>query len=89
MIYHFNLHDGPGVSGSDEVELRDLEEARIEAVRFAASILIDAPEEFWASEEWSLDVTDQAGLILFSICLSSNEAPAIMGSFDPTNRLPL
>jgi hypothetical protein len=76
VIYHFNLHDGPALSGSDETELPNLPAARKEALRFVGSLLIDEPDAFWASDEWVLEVTDERGLVLFSLCLLANDAPA-------------
>ena len=64
--------------GADEgVEFENLRAAKCEAVRFAGRVLCDAAESFWDDADFELTVTDQKGLILFTMQVVLTEAPAI------------
>lgn len=75
-IYHFNMHDGKEYPDTLGHELPDLTSARVEAVRFIAAHLVDDAERFWDGDEWTLQVTDHNGLILFTLIFSAFAAPA-------------
>ena len=65
--YFFDIKDGqdfPDLQGS---EWKDLAEARIEAVRYAAEVLREMPERFWNAELWTLSVSDQNRKLLFTL----------------------
>lgn len=76
--YHFNLHDGKSYPNSNGVELPDLKAARINAVRHFVGLLRDGAEEFWNGDEWTLTVTDNANLALFSLTFMATDAPAVL-----------
>lgn len=77
-IYHFNLHDGKSYPDADGMELPDLKAARIEAVRHVGGLLRDGAEEFWNGDEWTLTVTDDSNLALFSLTFMATDAPAAL-----------
>ena len=74
--YYFNIQDGrdyPDLRGS---EYGDLNAARVEAVRFVGQLLVDKAVDFWAGNEWKLEVTDSTGLILFVLVFTAIDTPA-------------
>ncbi|WP_372852129.1 hypothetical protein [Sphingomonas sp.] len=65
--YFFDIKDGhdfPDLQGS---EWKDLAEARIEAVRYAAEVLKEMPERFWHAELWTMSVLDHNRNPLFTL----------------------
>ena len=79
-MYHFHVHDGARPAGNGSVDgtvLPGIAEAKDEAVRFAAALLLESPQSFWTGEEWAMDVTDAAGLTLFTLTFFAIEAPAM------------
>lgn len=71
MRCYFNLVDGyEKILDQDGIEVTDLEQARIQAMRAIEELLEedDALAEDWGN--WTLEVTDEAGAILFSIPLN-------------------
>ena len=65
--YFFDIKDGhdfPDLQGS---EWKDLAEARVEAVRYAAEVLKEMPERFWNAEEWTMSVSDHNRALLFTL----------------------
>lgn len=77
-IYHFNLHDGKSYPDVNGIDLPDLKAARIEAVRHVGAMLCDGAEQFWNGDEWTLTVTDNANLALFSLTFMATDAPAAL-----------
>ncbi len=75
--FFFNVHDGVEMPDLEGVELPDLRSARNEAVQLSAGMLRDAPEQFWNHQEWAVDVTDESGLILFTLTFVGTQAPAL------------
>lgn len=76
MIYHFNVQDGrdyPDVLGS---ECANLAHARIEAVQRIGKLLAEDAARFWTGNEWTMDVTDDAGLTLFTLMFMATNSPA-------------
>lgn len=74
--YHFNVHDGSLLPDREGTNLPNLASARMEAVRLAGTLLRDSPESFWDAEEWHLDVSDEAGLLQFTLTFFATDAPA-------------
>jgi hypothetical protein len=74
--YNFKLNDLANNSNRTGVELKDLAEAKCEAMKFAASVVCNSAVEFWDAREWTLTVTDDAGLALFSLLLLGSEGPS-------------
>lgn len=60
-----------------EVDFQDLQTAKCEAVRFAGELLCDAADRFWDDADFEMTVTDEKGLILFTMRVVGTEAPAI------------
>ena len=75
--YHFNIHDGFDLPDREGHELPDLAAARRFAVMLGGELIRDHADAFWREGQWRMDVTDAAGLVLFSLQLSAIEAPAL------------
>ena len=74
--YHFNVHgksDLPDEAGRD---FPDLDAARSDAVRLAGALIRDHGAKFAAGERWTMDVTDNKGLMLFSLHFTAADVPA-------------
>ena len=76
--YHFNVYDGATVMDHDGVELHDWEEARLEAVRYSGEIFRDEARRIASGDEWRMEITDEAGLVLFRIDFSVMASAATM-----------
>lgn len=74
--YYFNIHDGSSSLDENGTELVDIDAARRQAAQLMGEMLCDDPDAFWNSEEWHLDVTDERGLILFSLLFAAIDAAA-------------
>ena len=72
--FFFHVEDRPDDEGT---ELPSVAAAKCEAVRYAGKLICDEADTFWDSAEFGMVVTDEKGLILFSLTLSGTEAPAI------------
>lgn len=77
--YFFHVQDGRDYPDLQGTELLDLKAARNEALRFAAALLLDHAETFWASGEWKLRVTNDSDLTLFELLFIAAESAAITG----------
>jgi len=72
--YFFNVDEALEKEG---LEFDSLADAKCEAVRYAGQLICDGASEFWDSADFSLTVTNDKGLILFTLRLIGIEAPAI------------
>ncbi|MDB5700803.1 MAG: hypothetical protein JWL66_1002 [Sphingomonadales bacterium] len=52
---------------AEGIELPDLNAAREEAVLLSGGLLSEHGKQFWKDEKWKMDVTDEAGVVLFSL----------------------
>jgi hypothetical protein len=75
--FFFNVHDGAGHPDCDGTELPDIPAARAYAVRYFGDLLRGDPCAFWNGEEWKMEVTDESGLLLFSLHFHGVDAPAV------------
>ena len=55
-------------------------DAKFAAVKYAGQLLADVGEHFWDEANFDLTVTDENGLILFSMRVLGTEAPAIQSA---------
>lgn len=74
--YVLEIDDGRVAAEPYELGLADLNAARVEAARLLGAMIKDAPEEFWATMDWRVRVSDDAGLLMFEIHAFAVEAPA-------------
>ena len=74
--YYFNIKDGDTLVDEEGTRLKDLHQAMIAAARLLGESLRDKPDEFWRDRELQIEVTDEAGLLLFAVNASAISAPA-------------
>jgi hypothetical protein len=74
--YFFNRTDGYVERDREGTELRDLSDARIQAIVFAGESLRDEPEKIWNGDDFRVEVTDDMGLLLFTVIASAIDAPS-------------
>ena len=63
--YHFNIYDGFSSHDRDGTELADVHEARREALRRTSDLLDEEVIRGRLGEDWRMEVTDDAGVLLF------------------------
>lgn len=84
FYFHTN-HPAQGNLQDDEgITLRSIHEAKGQAVAYAGRLLCDVAEKFWDTADFELTVTDDKGLILFTMRVVGTEAPAIRQAARPT-----
>ena len=74
--YVFHTND-PSQSDPQAMEFDDIRAAKCESVRYAGRLLCGAAENFWDDADFELTVTDEKGLILFTMRMVGTEAPVI------------
>ena len=77
--YHFNVDDGQPPIACEGAELKNLTEAKSEAVRMMGQITSDSSETFFDHPECTMTVTDDKDLTLFQLHVDGTEAPAANG----------
>jgi hypothetical protein len=83
--FHFNIRNGsfgPDESGTD---LPDLQSARVQAIAFTGELLKDHSRAFWESADWQMTVTDDRGLVLFTVHVLATDAPVLQVELIPQN----
>ncbi len=75
--YFFHTESHVRTSDDDGLELPDIHSARVAAARSVAELLRGHADLFWGSKPWSMTVTDDGGLILFSLEVHGHSSPAI------------
>lgn len=85
--YYFHLHDGTTHPDRDGLELADIGAARKHAASYLADLLRDGGEMIWNGEDWQLNVTDDAGLVYFTIHIVAVEAAAAKRIRKPGSRI--
>ena len=73
----FFFHTNNPADEPEGFEFADLRAAKCEAVRYAGQLLCDEAAEFWDNADFELTVTDEKGLIRFTMRMVGTEAPAI------------
>ncbi len=79
--YFFHIRKDSHKPDTVGVELANTSAAHIEAARVMGKELSENPEAFWNDEEWHIEVTDDRGLILFTVFSSAVDAAVIRRSF--------
>ena len=75
--YHFNVLDGERERDADGIDLSSWRKARLGAIRYAGEVLRDDPKRIAENKEWHMEVTDDTGLVLFSLDFSVMAEPAL------------
>lgn len=74
--YFFNTQDGVAVPDTEGVELPSGAEAEVEAVTLAGEMLQEHAKDFWRTKSFTVTVTDETGLALFTIITEAICSPA-------------
>jgi len=74
--YHFNVEDGHSTIDEVGTELPNLTAARQEAVRAAGALIAEHAGRFWETAEWKVVVTDDKGLVLFTLHFFATDGAA-------------
>lgn len=80
--YFFNLADGTYEADETGTELASIGAARKYAVHYAAEVMRDQPDVIWAGHDFRVEVTDEAGLQLFTIIIIGVDSPATLARHD-------
>lgn len=75
--YFFNVYDGDSPTDTEGTELPDGQQARREAIRMAGLILLNEGERLQTGDGWTMEVTDESGLVLFQLGVRFSETPVI------------
>ena len=73
--YFFNVHDGRDYPDDQGTELPDLAAVRAEALRSSGEMLRDSKGagDFWSGDDWTMNVTDEAGKTMLTLRFSGTE----------------
>ena len=71
--FFFDLTGGPVA----ETDLPNVHEAKREATRYLGEVIRDQGEKFWVTGDLILTVSDENGLVLFTLEVVGNDAPAL------------
>jgi hypothetical protein len=74
--YHINIRTESHIADTLTVEKDDLTELRLELARFVGELLETHADQIWVDEVWQIDVTDEAGLIIYVMNIAASEAVA-------------
>jgi hypothetical protein len=78
--YFFNLEHVYVVKDPEGSEHAGLAAAKVHAVKLMAEALSQAPHHFWDADIYRMTVAEEDGLMLFSIEMYANIAPAAGGA---------
>jgi hypothetical protein len=76
QTYFFHTADGGRLHDRSGMKLAGKGEARKEAIRFLGSILGDEPDLLWDGRDFRVEVTNEAGDLLFTVIALAVDAPA-------------
>jgi hypothetical protein len=74
--YFFDVDDGDATPDRDGSDLCGLTEAKCEAVKMAGRIICDQAAGFWDRAEWTMTVSDETRLTLFTLHVVGIESAA-------------
>ena len=61
---------------SEGIEFTTLDEARLEAARYAGEVMRDHPRLIWMGEDFRVEVTDEDRLVMFTVIVVGVDSPA-------------
>jgi hypothetical protein len=76
-FFHTNHPFELTVQDDEGLEFPSVHDAKCAAVKYAGQLLSDVAQHFWDEADFDLTVTDETGLILFSMRVVGIEAPAV------------
>ena len=76
MRYFFNQAGVVYDPDYDGLELASMDEARVEAVRFASAVMKDHPTLVWHGEDFRVEVTNENRMLLFTVVVVGVDSPS-------------
>ena len=76
--YFFHVQDGVDLPDHEGTELLDWHAAQVLAVRRAGNLISDEARKMRLGEDWSMTVTNAAGLMLFQLHFHITASPATL-----------
>lgn len=77
FFFHTNHPTERDIQDDAGMDFPDIHTAKGQAVAYAGQLLSDAALKFWDKADFELTVTDENGLILFTMRVLGTEAPAV------------
>lgn len=77
--FRFEVRTPTHVMLTSGTELADHTAARVEAAKRIGTLLHDHAGQVWVDQEWQMDVTNEAGLILYVIQVNTIKSAATQG----------
>lgn len=74
--YFFHVDNGESHIDAEGMELSSLDSAREHAVSYFAELLRDSARSFWDKGDWQMRVTDDRGLVFFTLHFAGIAAAA-------------
>lgn len=78
--YFFHVADGQDLPDLQGTMLPGLAAARAEALKYTGTLLREIGEGFWTGEQWTMTVTDEEGLVMFTLMLMAINASSTNAS---------
>lgn len=75
MRYFYHLAGAAGYQDETGVEFATLQEAKLQAVRFAGEFLKDCPEAGLQGRDFRLEVSDRQGFVWFTFLANGSDGP--------------
>lgn len=75
--FHFHINDGHSTIDERGTELANYEAARRQAIALAGTVLVEESREPQVGNDWSVEVTDEKGLILYRLDIQISESAAV------------
>lgn len=75
--FFFNIYDGASIRDQDGTVLANCHEAQAAAIRTAGSVIAENAQRMNVGDDWQMEVTSEAGLVLFRLDFHVAASPAI------------
>lgn len=69
--YNINIRTESHIADTLKVEKDDHTDLRLEMARFVGELLRDHADLIWQDQDWQIDVSDDAGLVLYALNISA------------------
>jgi hypothetical protein len=81
-FYNFEVRTETHVLHTQGAELPDNNAVRVEAAKRIGALLDEHAHQLWVDQDWHMDVTNEIGLILYVIQVSTMRSAATGGERD-------
>lgn len=79
MLFYFNQLNGEIKPDDEGMDCGSVNDARIEAVRYASEVMNEHPTLIWTGQDFRIEVTNGDKLLLFTVIVVGVDAPAGAG----------